>query len=416
MSEMNEMSSKSRLDSRRRAALWALWCVRGVRFRHFQQIEREIGDDVDEWWQWGRELLEERLQACGLKKSMASRVAERSESLEAPRRQLARELEELPEGVELLHLSDPGYPERFLELEDPPVFLYVDGTVEACHRKDTISVVGSRDARPVDVRLATRIVRELASRGITVVSGGALGIDRAAHEAALEAGGETVTLLPGGLDRPTPASNRDVFERVRHEGALATEYPKGVEVKPYHFPRRNRLIAALGDVTFVVRAGLKSGTMLTADAAMELGRPICALPGGLDEPLAEGSLKLLFEGAQLVRGAEDILETYFPSRADTDTAESTTGRRSISSGESRDRGGDGSPTCILPSSLSSDARELAEALCGDEGGASTPLHLDALSDRTNWSVGRLQTALLELELHGVCEKVGGAQAYRFRLG
>lgn len=416
MSETNEMSSKSRLEPRRRAALWALWCVRGVRFGHIQQIERQIGEGLEEWWQWGRERLEERLQACGLERSMASRVGDQSEALDDPRRQLERELEALPEGVELLHLSDARYPDRFLELEDPPVFLYVAGDVEACHREDTISVVGSRDARPVDVRLATRIVRDLASRGITVVSGGALGIDRAAHEAALEAGGETVTLLPGGLDRPTPASNRDVFERVRHQGALATEYPKGVEVKPYHFPRRNRLIAALGDATFVVRAGLKSGTLLTADAAMELRRPICALPGGLDEPLAEGCLKLLFEGAQLVRSAEDILETYFPGRAEADAAESVAARRSATSGEGDDRGGEERPQCVLPSSLSADARELAESLRGDQRERSTPLHLDELSDRTNWSVGRLQTALLELELHGVCEKVGGAQAYCFRGG
>jgi len=396
-----------RLEGSERAGVWNLWSVRGVRFPHLTRLDRRYDGPVSEIWGMEADRLERLLGESGLGNSAAETVLERRESTRGFEERYRAELEQLPDGARLVHLRDPDYPARLHDLEEPPVFLYVHGDLEVCRREASVAMVGSRDAPIQDVRRARSAAGILAEAGLSVVSGGALGIDRASHEGALEVGGETAVLLPAGLDRPSPSSNRDLFERAADHGVVLSEYPLGVEVRRYHFPRRNRLIAALGDATFVVRAGPDSGTMLTANAAREIGRPICALAGDLDEPLAEGCLDLIVEGAQAVRGARDVLEHEFPDVSD-DTRNSTAEGTESGTPAGRERALES-----VADQVSGDASAVLRTAVSAEVDLSRPVHADQLRELLDWPAARVQTALLELELHGVCEKSGGAQAYRF---
>lgn len=390
------------IDDEERAAAWVLWQIRGVRHRHIRGLEREMA--VSELWECSGEQRVEALERAKLGKKTCRQVLEAVEEVEDPAEALSGELEALPADTTMIHRRDEEYPRRLYDLEDPPEFLYVRGDVAALAEADSLSVVGSRDVSVDDANRAFHLSQTIASSGVVVVSGGALGVDRMAHRGAIEAGRRTVSVLPGGIDRPTPASNRDVFEQVVDHGALVTEYPVGVRVRRYHFPRRNRLIAALGDATFVVRAGPDSGTLLTAEAAREIGRPLCALVGGLEEPLAEGCLELIVSGAAAIRHADDLMERYFPEarEAEPDSAE-----------QGAEQAGD---ELAVPASVSEQAAQLVDTLreAGIEPGE--VVRFDELEELTGATAGQLQTGLLELELHGVCEKTPGANGYRFVAG
>jgi DNA processing protein len=159
--------------------------------------------------------------------------------------------------------------------------------------------------------VASALGRGLAAAGVTVVSGMALGIDAAAHEGALASTGATLAVLPGGADRPYPASKRGLYRRIRERGAALSELPPGAPPWRWCFPARNRVIAGLAEVTVVVEGGERSGSLITADFAGELGREVAAVPGRVSSPLAEGPNGLIVSGAHPVRHAADVLDLLF---------------------------------------------------------------------------------------------------------
>ncbi len=163
-----------------------------------------------------------------------------------------------------------------------------------------VAIVGSRRANPHGLELAGRVARAAVARGHHVVSGGALGIDAAAHAAALEAGGETVVVLGSGLDRPTPAAHRRLFARARERGAVVSPFRCGTRAAPWTFPRRNPWIAALAESVVVVQATAGSGALYTARAALESEQPVLVVPGTFDDPLHAGCHQLANEGARLL--------------------------------------------------------------------------------------------------------------------
>lgn len=385
------------------ACLWHLWCVSGVRHPVLEQLRKQ--GSVRDLWTMETLPAARRLCDAGMSESVAGDAIERIDAHPDPGERFEAEHERLPPDSRILFAGAPNYPDRLSDLEEPPTFLYVRGSVDACRAGATLAVVGSRDVDVDDVRFAKRIVADVADAGVRIISGGAFGIDRASHEAALERETPTVVALPGGLDDPSPRSNIDVFERAVECGALITEYPLGTEVRPYHFPRRNRLIAALGDATFIVRAGEDSGTMLTADAARDIGRPMCVLPGDPRDALTAGCLQLLVDGAQAVRHGQDILETYFPERGSPRTTGDATSSETTEAGEQQLR-------ASKLEQVSDSARQVAETvveaeLVGDS------VDLDELAQLTGQEAAQLQSAMLELELHGICEKSPGRQAYEF---
>lgn len=210
-------------------------------------------------------------------------------------------------GAVALWPGAPGWPEGLDDLADPPLVMFARGAQDWT-RTAAVAVVGSRRASAYGLACAHRIAAELAALGMVVVSGLARGVDTAAHEGALSVGGRTVAVLGGGLARPYPPENVPLLRAiVSRAGAVLTEFPLDLPPRPYHFPRRNRVLAALSKAIVVVEAGEKSGSLITADHALDIGREVLAVPGRSDHPNSRGTHRLLREGAALCEGAADVL-------------------------------------------------------------------------------------------------------------
>ncbi|MBB5346893.1 DNA-processing protein DprA [Desulfoprunum benzoelyticum] len=202
--------------------------------------------------------------------------------------------------------SDVSYPELLRQIADPPPVLFLRGCKELLHR-NSLAIVGSRASTAYGRRTARSLAADLAPY-LTIVSGMALGIDAEAHGGALAAGGGTIAVLGCGLDVIYPMQNRRLYEQIGQSGLLVTEYPFGTSPEGFRFPARNRIIAGLSLGVLVVEAARKSGSLITAEMALESGREVFAVPGQVDSFKSEGTHWLLKEGAKLVQSARDVLE------------------------------------------------------------------------------------------------------------
>ncbi len=266
-----------------------------------------------------------RLGACGHWLDGLGRGAPRElsgvsgEALAEARARLQR-FEELAEreelrardaGASIITRLDPGYPAALLELPQPPPVLYCRGRLPP---GVGIAVVGSRLADTYGLETARMFARYLADRGVVVVSGLARGVDSAAHRGALEAeGGRTVAVLGCGIDVEYPRGSARLARRIAAAGAVVTEFPIGIRPHKFNFPMRNRIIAALGAGTMVVRATSRSGSLITARLALELGRDVYALPGNIFDPRSIGPNTLIRDGALPVQHPREMIESL-PSR------------------------------------------------------------------------------------------------------
>jgi DNA processing protein len=288
---------------------------------------------------------------------------------------IRREVERLRESV--VTLADTDYPARLREIPDPPPALFFAGRRELLGR-DAIAVVGSRRASPYGLNAAATIAREISSRGIAVVSGCALGIDTAAHHAALEAG-QTIGVLGTGIDIAYPRSNRKLFERIAREGLLVTEFPHGTPPRAANFPVRNRVIAGMAAGVVVVEAGVRSGSLITARLAAEGGREVFAVPGSIFGGGSIGPHRLIQSGAKLLHDVGDVFDEL-PLIAVTP-----------------------------PSAEESSAPDEAKLFSFEE-----PAGIDELSVRSGLPAGKLAQLLLELELDGWIRAVPGTRYIRTR--
>lgn len=221
-------------------------------------------------------------------------------------------------GVRLISRSDPDYPSRLLETGSPPAMLYARGQWPHEASQSWVAIVGSRSAVATGRRAARILAGWAGVRGAVVVSGLAYGIDGAAHLGALQVGAPTVAVLAAGVERATPRGQSRLYDRILHEGgAVVSEYPPGTEARPYRFPVRNRIIAALAHRVVVVEAREHSGALHTVDHALAMGRPVLVHPAdGLRES-ARGGNQLIQEGAELALDPEDLVpqaESFFPNR------------------------------------------------------------------------------------------------------
>ena len=207
----------------------------------------------------------------------------------------------------LLPIDDQRYPALLREISDPPPLLYVQGDVSLLSQWQ-LAIVGSRNPSASGRQTAFDFSRYLASGGLTITSGLAAGIDGAAHQGALAAGGKTIAVVATGLDRVYPAKHRDLAHQISEQGVLVSESPLGTSPRAELFPRRNRIISGLSLGTLIVEAALKSGSLITARMAMEQAREVFAIPGSIHNPLSRGCHQLIREGAKLVETADDILE------------------------------------------------------------------------------------------------------------
>lgn len=209
-------------------------------------------------------------------------------------------------GVSLVTLNDVAYPPRLAEIYDPPLLLFTRGTLVE-RDEFSVALVGTRKATAYGIRTARKLGCELAARGITVVSGMALGIDTAAHLGALEAGGRTMAVLGCGVDIVYPRDNAELMHQITESGCVVSQFPMGVKPSPGHFPYRNRIISGITLGTVVVQAPIRSGALITAHRALEQGREVFAIPGEIGNKTSEGPHALIREGAKLVETVEDIL-------------------------------------------------------------------------------------------------------------
>jgi DNA processing protein len=207
----------------------------------------------------------------------------------------------------LLLLADSDYPALLTEGLTPPPLLFVRGNSQYLHQP-ALAIVGSRHATPQAMRIARDFAKALAHEGITVISGMADGIDTAAHQGALLGIGTTIAVWGTGIDRVYPARNKTLAAQIAAHGCIISEFPLGTRSLARNFPRRNRLIAALSRGTLVIEAATKSGSLITARLASEMGREVMAIPGSIDNPLSKGCHALIKQGARLVENLEDILQ------------------------------------------------------------------------------------------------------------
>jgi DNA processing protein len=217
-------------------------------------------------------------------------------------------------GLTLLCRCRGEYPPALRDLAAPPAVLHLAGSPErlrAVLDGEAVAVVGARAATAYGRGIARGLGSGLAAGGLTVLSGMALGIDGAAHAGALEGGGATIAVLPGGAERPRPAGQAALYRRIAAVGAIVSELPPGMAPRRWCYPARNRIIAALAALTVVVEAGERSGALITARIAAELGRPLGAVPGRVGAAQAAGPNALLAGGAAVIRGPQDVLDVLY---------------------------------------------------------------------------------------------------------
>jgi len=288
-------------------------------------------------------------------------------------------------------LGDTAYPPELLDIEDPPLMLYMLGTLSNWAQEATnpiaikLAIVGSRNPTPQGEANARQFAKAFGSAGLCVVSGLALGIDGAAHDGAMLGGGDTIAVVGTGLDRVYPKKHLALAHRIAQQGMIISEFPLGTPPLMANFPKRNRIISGLSRGTLVVEAALQSGSLITARLAAEQGKEVFAIPGSIHSPQSRGCHALIKQGAKLVELAQDVLEELnLPLTA---------------------QGPDDSDTTEQPSN-----DPLLEALGFDA------VSLDALQARTGLDTARLQAQLLEFELNGQVARLPGGLFQRLASG
>lgn len=297
-------------------------------------------------------------------------------------------------GRAFVTMADAAYPARLLDLADPPLALYVQGEVSRLGAP-SLGIVGARHATAQGERNARTFAAAFSKAGLAVVSGLALGIDAAAHAAALDGPGGTVAVVGTGADIVYPARHhRLAHQIVESGGAILSEFPLGTPGIPNHFPRRNRIIAALARGVLVVEAAERSGSLITARLASEIGREVFAIPGSIHAELSRGCHKLIRQGAKLVESPDDVFEEF----ADLAQPPGAGCRPAAASARQR-RNQPAAAAGPVPPSAPSDA--FASALAYD------PVTLDALCERTGLAVEVASASLLQMELAGEVERLPG---------
>lgn len=296
-------------------------------------------------------------------------------------------------GVWIIHLDDVRYPPVLKQIYDPPPVLYIKGSLT---RQDSlcISIVGSRRCSIYGKEQSSRFAHLLSSAGFTICSGMARGIDTAAHQGTLSAGGRTFAVQGCGLANIFPPENKKLFELISDSGACISELPLRYEPLSENFPPRNRIIAGLSLATIVVEAGLRSGALITARAAMENNREVMAVPGKIDSPVSKGSHLLLKQGAKLIESIEDVMEAlgYIGQQLETHAA---------------DAAAEASEKIETPLfdvgqlNLSDSEKTIYDYLTKE------PFHMDQIIAETDLAPGSINAGLISLRLKGLIKQLPG---------
>ena len=296
-------------------------------------------------------------------------------------------------GVWIIHLEDKRYPPVLKQIYDPPPVLYIKGSLT---RQDNlcISIVGSRRCSLYGREQSSRLAHFLSSAGFTICSGMARGIDTAAHQGALSAGGRTFAVQGCGLANIFPPENKKLFELIAESGACISELPLRYEPMSENFPPRNRIIAGLSLGTIVVEAGLRSGALITARAALDNNREVMAVPGKIDSPVSKGSHQLIKQGAKLIESVEDVMEAlgYIGKQLESHAAEAAA------------KASEKVETPLFDASqlnLSDSERTIYDYLSKE------PSHIDQIIAETDLAPGSINAGLISLRLKGLIKQLPG---------
>ena len=365
-----------------REALVALNLVEGVGPIRVRQLLEHFGDAPSILGASEGRLLQVR----GIGQETAHAIAHWEKTIE-----LGAELKRIQDfGCRILIQPDPEYPEPLRQIYDPPIVLYVKGELLP-KDKNAIALVGSRMTTHYGIESARKLAYQLAYLGVTVVSGGARGIDSAAHQGALSAKGRTVAVLGTGINIVWPAENQELFERIAANGAIITQFPFNRPGDKQSFPIRNRIVAGMTLGTVVVEANLTSGALITSNFATEYGRQVFAVPGRIDSPRSKGCHDLIKKGAKLCEGAEDILSEFeylFPASNKPPSA---------------------AETGLLPAlELSENEQKVYDTLDDEER------NIDEVIRRSGLPSSAVSVALLSLEMKRIVRQLPGKMFVRIR--
>jgi DNA processing protein len=359
----------------------ALHLTPGLGARLMGRLLRQFGSPEDVF----RASLSE-LEACHLPAAAAQAVASH-----AAFRQAEKELAEVRRiGCRLLHWQETEYPQRLLEIYDPPPLVYVRGDLAVLGRH-IISIVGTRRPTPYGNQITERMARDLAERGLVIASGLARGIDSSAHRGACAAArGMTIGVLGCGIDVIYPKENRKLFAEVEKRGAILSEFPLGTHPAPENFPVRNRIVAGMALGVIVVQGAQYSGSLITSRLAMEFGREVYGVPGNVTEPASFAPNQLIKQGAKLVAGWEDVVEELPTEiRAELFPVEATSA---------------GERASLFEQALSPAEKKLYALLRVEQA-----VHVDELVEGTGLSSSETLAALCEMEMRGIIRQMPGKQ-------
>lgn len=278
---------------------YAFWLanIPGVGNHTIRQLLKYCGTSRGVYGMSGRELL----KIYGIGEGTAARVCESKKP-----RDVEKEWERLQKrGISFVSTEQDDYPNRLREIYDPPYALYYIGALPEEDTK-TVGIVGARSCSSYGKNVALATGKYLASNGVAIVSGMARGIDGYGHQGALAGGGKTYAVLGGGIDVVYPPEHDALYKKIAGSGGVISEYPPGMQPLPGFFPARNRIIAALSDTLLLIEAREKSGSLITADLALEQGKDIYAVPGRVNDPLSVGCNRLIRQGAGIFLSPREL--------------------------------------------------------------------------------------------------------------
>jgi len=326
------------------------------------------------------------LEACQLPTAVAQAIFKKT-AFKRAEKELAA-LRQMGD-CKLIHWAEPEFPQTLLQIYDPPVLLYVRGDAQ-CLNLPAISIVGTRKPTLYGTQMAERLGRELARRGLVIISGMARGIDAIGHQGALAANGRAVGVLGTGINVCYPKENKKLYDKVLERGAILSEFPLGTHPAPENFPIRNRIVAGMPLGALIVEGAQYSGSLITARLAMEFGREVFGVPGNVTQPVSFAPNQLIKQGAKLVTCAEDVIEELpTPVRATLVKAEQP---------ESKER------NRLVTASLNEKEKLIYEMLSAEE-----PKPIDDIVEECGLNSSEVLATLFDLEMKGIVRQLPGKQ-------
>lgn len=289
--------------------------------------------------------------------------------------------------IRIITFDDNEYPELLRQIDSPPMLLYCKGNINP-QDKYAVAIVGSRLMTEYGRRVADKLASELAQCGLTIVSGMAKGIDSISHKSAIKTGGRSIAVLGSGLDRPYPFENSELFRALSQSGCVLSEFAMGTPPNKENFPRRNRLISGLSLGVIVIEATKESGSLITANYALEQNKEVFAIPGNITSKSSYGTNELIKKGAKLVQNVDDILEELHPHLAGLkEYSVNLLARKARNTDAMAD--------------INDDEKNILSIIGNDY------VHIDIISRKLNIPPNRLHPLLLDLEIKGLIRQTEG---------